>query len=389
MRKFSLDRHPGFRGWGRIARNVALGSRFVRGFDARAPRRDRLHQRIEIGRAVLQRFDEKTESAHGLRDSLEIGQLGRIGVAGEPLDFCMACGQRGHRPIRAQNRQRAGHLPDQAVEACEFAAPAGIAEESVQGRFDLREIALDLGHHLRHQQALLRLARHFVEHRHIRRVGDLTVETRVQACAHRHDLRRKLRRQAGEIVDRALGEQQRGRGLERDRFGDPARVLRHPHGHRRQRGDQQREVDVAQRGGAFAQLLGLFAKAGQFVRVSRGETIPLVLGGVENLAQGAQIARMRPDVDIRLVLGRQFAIERVQAANFQHLRALHLAPGDEIQRVAQQAFGDALRALEETLHLQVDARAQALGFHAGAARAAFDERLGEADGDPPERPVLG
>ena len=371
----------------RARRRKLLRRHVFDGCRRRMPGHDGPHQRVEIGRTMLQGFNEEPEPAHGLRDLLEIALHRHILRIGEARDFRLADSQRRHRTVGAQDRQRAQHLAHLAVQRRQVAAPPGVAKKAVQRGLDGRQVALDLDHHLRHQQALLRAARHFIEQRNRSHVGGLARETGLQARPHGHHLLRKLGREMREVLGCVFGQQQGGRGFERDRFGDLAGVFGDPHGHRRDRVDQQRQIVVAERGHPVAQLRGLVAEARQLMRMARRKTVPLVPCDRENLAHGAQVGLLRPGVPLGRFFGRQRVVERVQAADFQQVRALHPASSDEIQGIAQQALGNVLRAFHQALHLQVDARAQALRIKA-AARAQCDQGLDETDGDPPERPVL-
>ena len=262
LREFFLDGEV-FRGARRLhaGRRKLLGRQVFDGHRQRMPGHDGLHQRIEIGRTMLQGLDEKPEPAHGLRDLLEIALHRHILRTGEARDFRLADSQCRHRAVGTQDGQRAQHLAHLAVQCRQVAAPSGVAEKAVQRGLDGRQVALDLDHHLRHQQALLRAARHFVEQRNRRHVGGLAHQAGLQARAHRHHLLRKLGREMREVLGRVFGQQQGGRGFERDRFGDSAGVFGDPHGYRRDRVYQQRQIVVAQRGHPVAQLCGLVAEA--------------------------------------------------------------------------------------------------------------------------------
>ena len=335
---------------------------------------------------MLQGLDIKPQAAHRLRDLFAVFPRRRPVFAGETRDRRAASGQGLDRTIGAQHAESAAHLTELRIKRRQFDPPCAVAEKAVKRRFDGRQVALDLGHHLRHRQAFLRLARHLVQHRQ-RRVTGLAGETGVQSRPHRQHLPRKLGRKPGEVFDRALGQQQGGGGLQRDRLGDAAGIVGHPHGHRGNRAHQQRQVGLIQRRDALLELRGLIAKTRQFMRVAGRKAGPLVLGDGDDLAQGAQVGFMRTNVAALRRVRRDRLIKPVDATNLQHLRALHAASGDEIQGVAQQPFGDVLRAIHQALHLQVDAGAQAFGFDPGL-RSDRDQGFGEADGDPPERAML-
>ena len=83
-----------------------------------------------------------------------------------------------------------------------------------------RRFACIFAHHLREQRALLRPPRHLVE---CRRSGFGLAPRlrRVQPRQHRIDLLGEIRRQVRVVLERAFGEQQRGREFHRERLGHP------------------------------------------------------------------------------------------------------------------------------------------------------------------------
>ena len=112
---------------------------------------------------MLQCLDVETERTHGLRDLLKLGLLRRVIRLRKPGNAGLAARKRSRRLVRPQNHQRAEHLFDLAIEPGQIAALGGVTKERVKGGFNAAQIAFDFTHYMRHQQALLRLARHFVE----------------------------------------------------------------------------------------------------------------------------------------------------------------------------------------------------------------------------------
>ena len=81
----------------------------------------------------------------------------------------------------------------------------------------MAKIDSNLAAHLRQQYAFLRALRHFVQHRRAR--DRRTARTSgVQPCEHRVHLTVEVGREIRIVLERAFGQQQRGRVLHRERF---------------------------------------------------------------------------------------------------------------------------------------------------------------------------
>jgi hypothetical protein len=133
--------------------------------------------------------------------TLEVALRGNIVGLREALDLGGALGESRRRTILVQHREGAEHLPHRLVETRQLAALRGVAEERVQGLLDRAQARLDLGDDLRHQHALLRAARHLVEHRHRRGLLQrLALDDRLQPLVHQPGLLRELVAEIGEVL---------------------------------------------------------------------------------------------------------------------------------------------------------------------------------------------
>ena len=115
--------------------------------------------------------------------------------------------------------------------------------------------------------------------------------------------------------------------------------------------------------------------------------VPFFFSRTENLANRAQMRFMRPAFFLLGNLIRHRAFKLVKGTQLLDRTARRMAFGNEVQRVTHQTFRNVLRSLHQALHLQVDARAQALRVHPGG-RTGLLQCFGEADRDPPKRTVL-
>jgi hypothetical protein len=140
-------------------------TRPVLGLSAPLLRRDRLHELVEVGLAVLERIDVEAEARQRAGHALEVAGRSDVFGLAEALDLDRAGRERRRRAILVEDRQRAEHLPDRLVECRELRALRLVAEERVERLLDRAQGRLDLGDDLRHQQAFLRAARHLVKHR--------------------------------------------------------------------------------------------------------------------------------------------------------------------------------------------------------------------------------
>ena len=181
---------------------------------------------------MLQGFNVETQRAHGVRHRFKIGLLRLVAGRRKARNTGLTAGQRRSGIIGAEHHQGAQHLFDLAIQLRQISAFGQIAKERIERRLDPAQIALDLVHHLRHQQALLRFPRHFVEQGYRRGIGGLPGEAGFEACSHRRHLASELFAESRKIPARVFGKQQGSGGFERNRLSDLVRVFRHPHGDR-------------------------------------------------------------------------------------------------------------------------------------------------------------
>jgi hypothetical protein len=163
--------------------------------------------RVDVEPEPRQRFGEQFQSL--LVDR-------RVGI-GISLDLRLAQRQQAVGVVELQNAQRATNLLAVLRKRRKLGPARVVAEERIEHLLHVAQVRAHFAHHLRQQHALLRLLRHFVEHgrrRRRRASGARGVET----LQHRLDLLAEFGRQVVEVLERALGEQQRRRELHRQRL---------------------------------------------------------------------------------------------------------------------------------------------------------------------------
>ena len=84
--------------------------------------RDRPHELLEVGLAVLQSIDVEAETGERAGDALEVGLGRNVVPLRKALDLGRASRERGRGAVLVQHRERAQHLPDRLVERRELAA---------------------------------------------------------------------------------------------------------------------------------------------------------------------------------------------------------------------------------------------------------------------------
>ncbi len=358
---------------------VALGMRWRRRL-AQSLGDQRRDQPVAIGTLLLDRLDVEAETGQRFRQQFEIvvaDRRFRIGIRG---DLLLAQLEQAVGFVQAQDAQRAADLRAVLGQRGEIGALRVVAEKAVQHLFDVAQIGLDLAADLRQQHALLRALAHLVEHRRRRR-REAALARRVQPAQHRVDLARELRRQIRIVLERALGEQQRGRVFHRHRFGNARRR------HLVQALDERRR-QLHQR--AVVNLGGLGMHGGQrllqlrqVLRASRRRLEPRVLGARQLLARFAQQRLQAYDVG-RQHLGRRDESGKLERALHRlHLRTDRRADRDEIEHFATQAVGDLGAAFGHAADLQIDARGKLLDAEA-AVETTFDQALEHRADGPPE-----
>ncbi len=109
-----------------------------------------------------------------------------------------------------------------------------IAEEGIEHLLHVPQVRLDFASNLCDEQALLSAPAQLVERDYAPAGWDSPSTRGIEARQHRVDLLRELRRQAGVILEGALGEKQRGRVFHRQWLGHhPDRHLVEPLDERR------------------------------------------------------------------------------------------------------------------------------------------------------------
>ncbi len=171
---------------------------------------------LEIGGAVLQRFDEETDQRQLLRKPLEVRFMRDIFRRREVPDVGRALLQNDHSTVVTHHRQRADDLSHRGFQTIQIGTLLGIAEEAIEGLLDLRQVVLNLSGNLADQQFFLHLTRHLVEQWQLgfwwqRRAGDAGTNP----LDHDVDLMRKAAVEVLNISLCALGQQDGGGGFHR------------------------------------------------------------------------------------------------------------------------------------------------------------------------------
>ena len=183
----------------------------------------------------------ESDSARSSRSSSSTGGV-RVRVA---VDLLLAQAEQALGVVLLQHPQRAANLVAVLAERRDLGALRVVAEERVEHLLHAPQVGLDLARDLREQDALLRAAEDPVDQRPGGR-GDRTRRLRrVEPRQHRRDLLREIAREAAEVLDGALGEQDARRVLHREHIRHVAR-RRHrvePRDERRRQFGQRRVAD--------------------------------------------------------------------------------------------------------------------------------------------------
>ena len=312
---------------------------------------------LEVRRPARHGFDEKSHHRQLARQLLEFTLRGNAVRDGEAADGCKAVLQRRHSPVLAEHGQRADDLPERRFETDEFRTLFRVAEKAVEHLFDLDQVALDFLGHLPDQQPFLRPARHLVEQRNFRaRLRRTPRDAGMDPLDGHIDLMREVSAQVRVILLRVL-YQQDGRGeLHGQGFGMAHRLFRQPVGGR---GDGLRQAAIVGMPGLLhqpGQSAGIFPEHRQRRGTSRAELVPCFFQGRYHVAQsaGGGLRRVRDD---GIVGHGKEGIQAVGLLDLPDHRVVAGDPGDEIERVPHQPFGDIPRSFEQAANLHIDAGA--------------------------------
>jgi hypothetical protein len=348
-------------------------------------RSDRLHRRVEVRAAVLERIDIEAEAGEDRGDRLEVGGLRHVLRGGETADACRALAEHGRRARLVQHLERALRLLERLLQPRQISALVGLAEEGVQSLLDRAQARADLAHHLPHERALLRTPCALVEERHfgwcLRRLAACASR---ETLGHRGGLCVELGREGIETRDRVLHQEQRRRHLELRRVTRSLRMRSERRADVRERRAKGAQVVVVDRCGLRSDAADLLAERADDGGVAAGVLVPGRLRGGEQIAE-------RAECRLRRSPGRR-PLERFGDGVLQAVGVLHVAQvrcrrpdgGDLVERLAHQPLGNGRRALDQPLHLLLDAVADALRAR-DVGQGARDQSIEEAERRPPER----
>src|SRR5258706_3441435 len=197
------------RGNGRFDRLGLLGG--LHWWFAEVPREQRHDHAAAVGTLLLDGVHVEAEAAERFREELEmlVQDLGpRIR---KYLDLLIAKREQTIGVIEAEDAQRTVNLAAVLGERGELVRLVVIAEEGVEHLFHVPQVRLDFASNLCDEQALLGAPAQLVERDYAPAGWDSPSTRGIEARQHRVDLLRELRRQAGVILEGALGEKQGGR----------------------------------------------------------------------------------------------------------------------------------------------------------------------------------
>src|SRR6266571_4272246 len=235
-----------------------------------------------------------------------------------------------------------------------FAAIGCIAEERVKRLLDRAQVYLHFQHYMAHEQPFLRLVRHLVEQRHLRRgAQELAEHAILQARTDELGMLCKLSRKVGETGERVLEQQQGGRNFERNGFAHLVAMSCEPGRDDGNLACERRDVVVACLRGAVFECDRGVAKREQRRWVARCEFVPSILGMGQVLACAFQRRQLRRRGLAALRRGKGLC-KTVSLLDLPKMIAPGLGARDVVQHFAHQALGNARRALDHALDLLLD-----------------------------------
>ncbi len=233
-----------------------------------------------------------------------------------------------------------------------------------------------------HQQALLRLAGHFVKLRQGQRRKLLAPQHGGQAANHDVGLVREFRADLGEVLECAVQQEQRRGEFKGSRFVLPARRGLQGLGGSQYRRSQFGDLGVVEVLHASGELRHAVVELRQGCSRSRTVAVPVFLGACQQIASGTQHRLQRRDVE-RLADLRDQAIQPIGGAHTLEMiraprRARHV-----VENIAHEAISHLARPAEQLADLGLDPAAQLLDIDIDFD-AAGCHGIEEGHGGPPE-----